>query len=100
TPESASAADAASVEAQLRREQLRIIQKTSTPGLISCAVGTVALLGLALFWTDSASMRNSLLGIVLCTTLMSAIWLVGLRACRRDDLSTAFSAQFTANMIG
>jgi signal transduction histidine kinase len=97
---SATTADAVSVEAQLRREQLRIIEKTSTPGLISCAVGSVALLGLALFWTDGVSMRNSLLGIVLCTSVMSGIWLAGLRACRRDDLSTAFSAQFTANMIG
>jgi signal transduction histidine kinase len=55
---------------------------------------------LALFWADTVAMRNALLGIVVCATLMSAIWVVALRACRRNDLRRAFAAQFTANLIG
>jgi len=89
-----------SVESRLKREQLRIIERTSTPGLVSCSIGGFGLLWLALFWADTAAMRNALLGIVVCTTLMSAIWVGALRACRRDDLRRAFNAQFTANLIG
>ncbi len=93
-------AETSSVEAHLRREQLRIIERTSTPGLVSCVIGGAALLWMAFFWTDSAAMRNALLGIVVCTSLMSAIWVIALRACRSGDLGRAFSAQFTANLFG
>lgn len=92
--------DAAAVEAQLRREQLRIIERTSIPGLVSCGVGSVVLVAVAQLWAGGEAMRSALYGIAGSTGVMALLWAATLRACRRDSLRQAFAMHFTANMIG
>lgn len=89
----------AAVEAELRREQLRIIERTSLPGLVSCSIGGLFLFGIALQDTY-APIRTALLGIIACTTAMAILWGIAIRGCREGDLRVAFNAQLFANLTG
>lgn len=82
---------------QVRHEQLRFIERTSVPGLVSCAIGGVILLSVA-FLPRYAAIRTSLLGTAICTFMMAILWGVAVRACRRGDLRRAFNAQLFANL--
>ncbi len=88
-----------SVEARIRREQLRIVERTSLPGLVGASLGGVALLALA-FQPGYESARMALLGICVCIAIMSALWGGTIRACRRDDLVPALLFQLIANQMG
>ncbi len=86
-------------EPRLREEQLRIIERTSLPGVLSSVIGIGALL---LFAAQPGyeHMRNALLGIDVCVALMAVLWAFSLRACRNDDLVGALLGQMMANLIG
>jgi signal transduction histidine kinase len=83
----------------MRREQLRIIERTSVPGVVSALAGGVVLAVLA-FQPGFESIGRALPGLVPCLALMGGLWAYALYACRRNDLVGAIASQFAANMIG
>jgi signal transduction histidine kinase len=89
----------ASVESELRRHQLQIIERTSIPGVASCVIGSLFLLAMS-FLEQYAPIRTAILGIVTCTTLMTIMWGFALHGCRHGDLRRAFNAQLLANLTG
>jgi len=86
-------------DARLRREQLRIIQRTSVPGAGFCTAGALLLFALVLFTPLSAKTRNAYLAIGGAAILMAALWGMALYSCRRNDMRRAYLAQFSANVV-
>ncbi len=88
-----------SSDLRLRREQIRIVERTSLPGVVSSVAGIAVLTALA-FQPAYEPYWSAFLGISACMALMAALWAVTLRACRRGDLKRALLCQLLANLLG
>ncbi len=86
-------------ERQLQLEQLRVIEKTSVPGVAACGVGGLGVVAYALLWPAPEDSRGPLLVVAAFALAMAGVWSLAIWFCRTGNIRGAFTTQLIANAV-